>query len=77
MNAQLRPIDVPVQRPTYDNTNVSRMGWWDADNISKLRDYWHAMGPGGDAKDWNAFCAVQWDRETAVKFEHGNTLRTY
>lgn len=77
MNAVLKIEARAITAPAYDNTNVSRQGWWVADNISKLRDYWHAFGPGGDSKDWDSFCYTQWDRETTRKQDNRNTLRQY
>ena len=82
MSAVLKEAPAPIAAkvitaPRYDNTNLSNRGWWVADNISVLRDYWHAMGPGGDMKDWDNFCWTQWDRQDALKHENRSTLRQY
>lgn len=82
MNAQLKPIEArAVDLPVYDNTNLSRHEDWKLDNAFALKRWWDACENLDDEPprpgDWDAFCWSQWDRQMAIRNEHGQTLRQY
>lgn len=71
MNAQLRPIAMPIVRPVYDNTNLRRFPLWERDNGKAIESYWEALGralPDGPgltgfarAQALVGFAHSQWD----------------
>ena len=82
MVAVLKPIEARVLTPPcYDNTNLSRREDWILDNAFRLKEWWDACESQSDEPsrpgDWDAFCWSQWDRQTAIRYEHSNSLRQY
>jgi hypothetical protein len=75
MSAQLKPVELAIVAPTYNNANLSMRDWWVTDNAAALVDYWQACGGTDPDADFESFCWVQWDRQTAIKHERCNTLR--
>jgi hypothetical protein len=64
-----------LQRPAYDNTHVSSLPAWLADNRRALIRWWWdcdvALRVGGgvtaaDDDEYDQFCRVQYDRELAA-----------
>lgn len=75
MNAQLRPVAMPICRPTYLNTNLRSFPLWERDNGKAIETYWEALGralPDGPgltgfarAQVLLGFAKCQWDQEHA------------
>lgn len=73
MNAQLKPVAMPIVAPTYDNTLVRFVGSWVNANIGKLRAYYAELGKTlpedsddgllehSRAQNFVSFCHVQYD----------------
>lgn len=82
MVAVLKPVEArAVSLPVYDNSNLSRREDWILDNAHALKAWWDACESKSDEPsrpgDWDAFCWCQWDRQTAIRNERGNTLRMH
>ena len=80
MVAVLKPIEVrAIAAPVYDNSNLSVRDYWVSDNTAALLSWWRECERLSDEPshpgDFERFLWAQWDRETARRGEHANTLR--
>jgi hypothetical protein len=76
VNAQLKYVPRAIERPQFDNTNVTHVCLWVRDNFKALQSYYEALGRAlpedqedgltafSKAQAFSAFAQCQHDRET-------------
>jgi hypothetical protein len=73
VNAQLKPVAAPVERPTYDNHFLGYETDWIKANRTALHSWWDGSGDDLPDADFDVFCRTQHDIQLSLRDAYRDT----